>query len=476
MFTPADEDNFTINVTKPIGSTLKDSDEAIRTIEEILKEDDRIAKYLVNVGSASAGGQSSDLTSASSSAHLSHITVQLKTDREEYSFDIVDEYQKKLFNVLNDDIVVGQIQGGPPSEAAILVNIIGDDLDEMEKLAQEYKNILADIEGTRNVDTNVIENNGEFLITIDRAKAQLYGLNAMQVAMTLRNAIYGSTATTIQNNKEDIDIIVKYALDPINNDGEKTNATNLNNIDTLTIATPSGDIPLANFTVNSLNNSRAQIQHKEGERIVKVSSSLAKGYTAQEILEILNEKKNKINVKEDIEVTIGGDLENITKSFTDMGKAMLLSIFMIAALLIWQFKSFRQPLFVLSTIPLSLIGVFPGLSLLGKTLDFPGIIGIVALVGIVVNNAIILIDRINENRFAGMDKQSAIKEAGKSRLQPIILTTITTVAGILPLALTSVNWGALGYAIICGLSFSTILTLIVVPLLYDSYGEKELER
>lgn len=476
MFTPADEDNFTINVIKPIGSTLSDSNESIRIIEEILKEDDRIAKYLVNVGSGSAGGQSYDLTASSSSSHLAHITVQLRPDRKEFSFDIVDEYQKKLFNLLNDEIIIEQAQGGPPSEAPVLINIVGDDLNEMEKLAQEYKKILNEIDGAINVDTNIVDNNGEFVISIDRAKAQLYGLSAIQVAMTLRNAIYGSTATTIQNNNEDIDVIVKYALDPSISPEEKSNVSNLANIETLTIATPGGDIPLANFTTNELANSRAKIEHKEGERIIKVSSDVSKNYTAQEVIDSFEASIDLENLPDGIDVSFGGETEDIAKSFADMGKAMLLGIFMIAALLVWQFKSFRQPLFILTTIPLSLIGVFPGLTLLGQTLNFPGIIGIVALVGIVVNNAIILIDRINENRFSGMDKKSAIKEAGKSRLQPIILTTITTVAGILPLAISSVDWGALGYAIICGLSFSTILTLIVVPLLYDSYGEKELER
>jgi multidrug efflux pump subunit AcrB len=146
--------------------------------------------------------------------------------------------------------------------------------------------------------------------------------------------------------------------------------------------------------------------------------------------------------------------------------AMAVGLVLIAALLIWQFGSFKQPFYVLVTVPLALIGVLPGLGLVGQPLSFPGLIGIVALTGIVVNNAIILIDRININRENGMVKREAVRDAAQSRLQPILLTTLTTVTGLMPLAISSATWGPLGYSIIFGLSFSTVLTLLVVPLLY----------
>ena len=135
----------------------------------------------------------------------------------------------------------------------------------------------------------------------------------------------------------------------------------------------------------------------------------------------------------------------------------------------------KVTLYILVTIPLAVIGIFPGLVLVNQPLSFPGFIGIVALAGIVVNNAIILIDEINANRKEGMAKDDAVREAAKSRLQPILLTTVTTVAGILPLAVTNQTWGPLGYSIVFGLVFSALLTLVVVPLLYTKYGEEELD-
>src|SRR5690606_26428799 len=141
--------------------------------------------------------------------------------------------------------------------------------------------------------------------------------------------------------------------------------------------------------------------------------------------------------------------------------------------LVLQFNSFKQPLFILASLPFALIGVMPGLALVQQPLSFPAFIGIVALAGVVVNDAIIMIDQINNNLKRHLELQDAVVKAAISRVQPIILTTVTTVAGILPLTLSDPIWGPLGFAIIFGLSFSTVLTLLVVPLLYYRYGEKK---
>jgi len=144
-------------------------------------------------------------------------------------------------------------------------------------------------------------------------------------------------------------------------------------------------------------------------------------------------------------------------------------------IMVLQFKSFRQPLFILITIPLATIGIFPGLVIMGQPLSFPGIIGIVALAGIVVNNAILLIDAINNQRMEGKNKKEAIIRASKIRFRPILLTTATTVLGMIPLAFSNPTWSPIAYSIIFGLSFSSVLTLLVIPLLYFSWGEEKLE-
>jgi len=176
-----------------------------------------------------------------------------------------------------------------------------------------------------------------------------------------------------------------------------------------------------------------------------------------------------------MEIVYGGEQEDLQQSYNDLFRAMILAVFLIAGILILQFRSYRQPLFILSTIPLSFIGVFPGLILIGSPLTLPAIIGIVALAGIVVNNGIILVDMINKNRREDMIIAKAIVNACTVRLRPIVLTTITTIVGILPITLSSEIWGGLGFSIIFGLTVSAGFTLFTVPLLYNAFAEKELD-
>lgn len=165
-------------------------------------------------------------------------------------------------------------------------------------------------------------------------------------------------------------------------------------------------------------------------------------------------------------------MEMIADSFSDLIMLLFVGIFLIVGLLVWQFNSYKQTLFTMMSIVFSTIGVFFGLVLVGQNLSFPGLIGIVALAGIVVNNAIILIDQINKNIKSGLSLRESVLDASKSRLQPILLTTITTIAGILPLAISNPVWGPLGYSIVFGLAFSTIITLLAIPLLYYSFSKK----
>jgi HAE1 family hydrophobic/amphiphilic exporter-1 len=272
-----------------------------------------------------------------------------------------------------------------------------------------------------------------------------------------------------------MDVVVKYALNPTTVKDGKTNIVDVSAIESLTIATPAGDIPLSAFTKSSLQGGRPVIQHVDGDRVMEVTSYTAAGVTAQQVFAEVQKKIDNIVVPPGYEVQMGGEAEDLQQSYNDMFLAMIVAVFLIGGALVLQFHSFRQPFFILSVIPLSLIGVFPGLVLTGLPLSFPGIIGVVALTGIVVNDAIILLDRANANRKNGMDTQSAIREAGRSRLQPILLTTITTAIGIIPITLSSELWSSLGVSIIFGLLAATAVTLFVVPMLYLRFAEKQLE-
>ncbi|MFH1047125.1 MAG: efflux RND transporter permease subunit [Patescibacteria group bacterium] len=474
MFPVDDSDVLYINFSAPLGTTLGSTFEAMSPIETLLLADDQIESFVLNAGSSYSGG----FGFGSSSPQVGFAVVNLHEDRSQTSSEITERYRAALAAEYDGSVYqvdVSQPSSGPGGELPVVVRITGDDLIELESLANQIADELRDIEGATGVGTSIAETNGEFVVYVDRQKAQLYGLTAMQIAGLLRNSVYGSEATTLSIDSNDVGVNVRYQLDPNAADGTATRVADIGDIGTLTVTTPRGTVPLSTFLTTRFEGSQASISHEDGNRVVRVESDLLGGATAQVVLNDLSKRLERLDIPSGYTINFGGDMEAINESFTDLFRAMILGIFMIAGLLIWQFKSYRQPLFVLVTIPLALIGVFPGLTLVGQPLTFPGFIGVVALAGIVVNNAIILIDEINSLRKGGADRLDAIREAARTRLQPILLTTITTVAGILPLAITNPTWGPLGYSIAFGLLFSTVLTLFVVPMLYARYGEEELD-
>jgi HAE1 family hydrophobic/amphiphilic exporter-1 len=219
-------------------------------------------------------------------------------------------------------------------------------------------------------------------------------------------------------------------------------------------------------------DSKRFLKKFNGDRILNVTSDITEDANAQIITNSISQKyeAGELELPSGITLSFGGEAEEVQESFTDLFLSMIIGILLIFGLLVWQFSSYKVPFIMLATIPLAFIGVFGGLAITFQPLSFPAFIGVVALAGIVVNNAIILIDRINLNKEEGTDHELAIREAAKSRLQPILLTTLTTVGGMIPLLFADPTWAPLAYAVIFGLLFSTILTLVVVPLLYQRYG------
>lgn len=467
LFPDSDTDKFYVNIEELPGTTLEKTSAVCKEVEKKLLNNKNIKSIQINVGSLMSSSISSSGSSAENKANL---IINLKDKKDTPSYEIVknlrSEFSKSDFGSAKVSVVE---QGyGPPSGAAVEINITGPELIELEKISNDYEKILKEIKGARNVDTTIEESNGEFVVDIDRSKAQVYGLNATQVASTLRNAVNGLDATIIRENGEDTSVVVKYN---IGGDIEKTNKTTLDMVNSLTIETPKGDIPLSTFTSSYLNNSINVVNHKDGKKIIKVISDVDKGYTVQGIIDEFKAKTKSIQLPQEYNVSFGGEQEDTEKSFSDMYKAFILGIIAMVALLVLEFNSYRQPIFLLLTIPLAIIGILPGLTIAGQALSFPAIIGIIALGGVVVNHAIILIDRIDINRKKGLSKEEAIVEAGKSRLKPIFLTTIITILGSVPLAFSSPVWAPIALAMIFGLSFSFILTLGVVPILYKKFGE-----
>ncbi|MFA5211272.1 MAG: efflux RND transporter permease subunit [Patescibacteria group bacterium] len=471
MFPTGNEPKVYMNFQLPAGTPLEMTSQKITEIEDLLLADENVESFLTNIGSKTSGG--SVLSSNSSgNSNYAGIVVNLKQKRNYGSLNFIEKYNEELKNIDGIEYELTQDMMGPPSSDPISISVQGQDLEILDEISLQIKQIVENIPGTRSVRFSNQDSPGEFVLEIDRVKAQMYGISTSQIASVLRSAIAGVDATVIRKDGQEINVLVKYDLDGIN-DGMSNKQIDLNNIESITIASSQGNIPIASFIKSNLDFSRSLIQHEDGNRIMEIVGDIEEGKTSQDIFnQAKKEIKNNIVLPEGYTIKYGGENEDMAESFQDIFRSMILGIILISILLVLQFNSFKQTLFILVTVPLALIGVLPGLVFMGQPLSFPGAIGIVALVGIVVKNAIILIEKINVNREKGFNLDDAIKDGGHSRLRPIILTTITTVLGMIPLAMSDPTWGPLGYAIVFGLSFSTVLTLVVLPVIYQKFSQK----
>jgi multidrug efflux pump subunit AcrB len=340
--------------------------------------------------------------------------------------------------------------------------------------------------------TTSVKNDGTQLeLTVDRAKAAQNGLTAAQVAQILRASVSGVAATTIKKQDKDMDVLVKVALNENYVNPEDTTKTNLDSIRNLPITTTTGGtVLLGSMLDTSVAPSRASISHEGQKRIVTVSSNLKTGANA---VEITNAAKKKIEDTKllsqytDVSVTYGGDTEDVQNTARDMSIAFLATLVLILAILVLEFNSFRYSLYLIMAVIFSLIGVFFGLTISFQPVSFSAMLGIIALAGVIINHAIILLDsilhRLDEVKNKSVvtealaDKEEnilfdAIIESSAIRLRPIFLTTVTTVVGMIPLAFVSALWGPLAFTIMFGLTFSMLLTLVLIPMFFYRYPGK----
>ena len=287
--------------------------------------------------------------------------------------------------------------------------------------------------------------------------------------------MFGTDATTIKANGEDIDILVKLDINQDFTTPDTTNQTTIDAIENIKISTPNGPVLIGSVLDTSLERSNEVINHEDRERVGSVSADIEKGANTREVISEFNKRIAETELPEGVRMQIGGETEESNQAFLEMGLSMIVGIIAILAILVLQFASYRYALYIIAIVPLSLIGVFVGLALSGKALSFPSMMGFIALSGIVVNNSIILIDRMNKIRKNNPDAdiKDVVIEGSVSRLRPIILTTITTVIGIMPLTYASDLWSPLAFSIIFGLSFAVVVTLILVPMLYFRWPGKK---
>jgi len=472
FFSQEDVDFLFVEVEKPEGTTLEITDLSVREVEEVLYSNPDIESFVSEVGRGSAFAGS-----GGSGEKIGNVTIILKKDREADSTKILRDLRSELSKINSADVRISQASNGPPTGAPVSIRFFGDDIDTLSAAVLKGENLLESIEGTTEVTSSAQSDATEFELVIDRAKASQFGLDASTVALTLRTAIYGTTATSINNIDGDIDVIVKMNLNENGNDPHQTTQTTLDSIKKISIPTPRGSVLIGSLVSSEIDSASAVINHEDRKRIATISSQLSGDITSREIIAEFMNRVDELDLPDDIEVAVGAGTEDANQSFKEMGYALFFGIVLIMAILILQFKSYRQSFMIIAIVPFTLIGVFVGLALSGKSLSFPSMMGFIALSGIVVNNSIILIDSMNGIRrnYPHNPIDEVVINASVSRLRPILLTTLTTVIGIIPLTYSSDLWSPLAFAIMFGLSFAVVVTLILVPILYARWPGKMTE-
>lgn len=455
FFPKSDSDNIYIDINAPVGYKLEQTSNLVQHIEEKLITYPVIKNFATFVGSVSPMNQN-----GKPSPYVGYIAITLvdENDRSIKSYEFSDQLRVDLSDIPLVEISVAAMSGGPPAGAAFEARINGIDLDVLSSIARDLQEKLSSIHGVVESRISLKNTAPEYTFILDHIAMEQHLLNAASVGSVLRMAIAGTEISTILEKNKEIKIVARFS---------ENSLPDLSAIQNLQILNAQG-IPvfLKDIARIELKPSVDAITRIDQKRTVLLSANVTKEISSTEVF---NEFKKKIvgySFPQGYGISYGGENEQNQESVLSIIRAMVIAFILIISTLIVQFDSFRKAVIVLITIPLALIGVFLGLATFGVPLSFPGLIGILALFGIVVKNAIILVDKINLNIKTGIPFSEAIIDAGKSRMEAIFITSISTIFGILPVTLSNATWTALGSAVIFGLMLSSFLTLFIIPSLF----------
>lgn len=466
VFFPADNSDFLyVEIETAQGTPVVKTDLVVRQVEETLYE----KKYITSF-SSTAGAGSSFTGGSNSGGKFGNITVALDKNRTQSSAEISADLRKDFSQIPNAVIKITEQQNGPPTGAPVSIKFLGDDLEDLARVADKTASILNSIDGTRDVEASTKDSATEFVLTIDRDKANLAGVNIGAVGALLRSTVFGSTAMTINRSGSDVDVIVKLAEKDNSIDLSAVTEINLDTLRNLQVTTNKGDtILLGSILSDKLSPANSAINHEGKKRISTVDAFVKDGVTSAEVLAKFKTRVKELDLPVSTTISYGGEAENVNQSFTEMFLALIVGLVLMLAILVLSFNSIRYSLYLLLAVPYSLIGVFTGLAVTGLALSFTSLLGVIALAGVIINHAIILMDSLITHKASEGENLSLldnVADASVSRFRPIVLTTVTTVIGMIPLSTISDFWSPLAFAIMFGLSFAMILTLILVPTLY----------
>ncbi len=460
LFGSEDLNFFSVLVRLPEGTALEESDRVIRKIEEraqALPQED-ITHIVANTGLMQ--GNDEWITRK----NVGQVIVNLKdaNERRRGVGELIETLREETSRISGiTSLQFERPSGGPPTGKPVSVRISGKYLHELQAAAEDLKAILADIPGVHDIGDDFPQGKREIRVKVDEPRAALHGLTPQEVSLELRTAIEGITATTFRDGHEDVDVIVKLTGDA---------HTSVEAIRALQLTgARGGNVPLEDLAEISVTSGASEIKHRNLERTLIVSADLDDSVNSMDkVMRQVGRQFDFIAGRyQDVSFEVGGEFEEFSNAFDDIVGLFAIGVILIYLILGTQFRSYIQPLIILGTVPFAFIGAMVGLLVNGDKFSIVTLFGVVALGGIVVNDSIVLIAFINNARRKGMDRWESVVAGGKQRLRPIILTSVTTIGGLLPTAIglggSSQVWRPLASTIAWGLFFSTVLTLFVIP-------------
>jgi hydrophobic/amphiphilic exporter-1 (mainly G- bacteria), HAE1 family len=454
----ADGGGFTINMETYPGAPLDKIDTYVRKTENFLNGQKEIDTFFSMLGQ--------------SQSHSASITVIMKDLKKRkhptsYMINLTREYIKANFDKnINYTLIEASFMGGSSGGGgAISINVFGEDLDELEALSKKMKKVISETPGTTDVNTSIKNTTPELILKLDDIKAEEVGISAAELGSILRDLVEGSKISTFTKGNNDYDIIIRL---------DENQRKTIDDFKNFTVTTRTGKkILLSSICSFNYSSAPLEIRRENNQRVVRITGSIRDGFSLTNVISNL-----KKNLSEKIVVPSGYSYEFVgaQKDFVDLVSqmilAMLLAVLFMYMILASLYNSFIQPLILMLSIPLAIIGSFLALLFTGIDLDVYGYIGILLVLGLVAKNAILVIDFANKRRREeGFSIRDALLDAGPIRLRPILMTTFALIFGMLPLALGlnegSVGRQALPVTVIGGLLTSTFLTLVVIPVVYE---------
>ncbi len=459
LFPVADIPQFRVRVEAPDGASLAETDRALRFVEEELARRPEVKYWFANLGHDNPRVYY-NIVPKTFAANVGEVFAEVKNYHPQRTNEMLDELRAIFADYPAARITVRQFENGPPINAPIEIRIIGPDLDRLRAVAADVEAVVRSVEGTRDVNNPLRLQRTDLDLGVDSQKAALFGVPAIEVDRTVRMAVAGLPVGSFREpDGDEYPIMLRLPIE-----GRPT----LDLLDAIQVSAATGaQVPLRQLTDPQFRAAPNVIRRYDRERSISVTAWPQTGYNTNELTTQVMKRLEDYEWPAGYRYMAAGEVEAREEAFGGLGVALLVAMFGILAVLVLEFGSFRSTLIVFGVVPLGMVGAIAALFITGYTLSFTALIGMIALIGIEIKNSILLVDFTNQLREAGVPLDEAIERAGEVRFFPILLTALTAIGGLMPLAVQGSGlYSPLAVVIIGGLISSTLLARLVTPVMY----------